>query len=196
MAVCAVFTNSYATDIGNMGLTYPIAERDLVEVIKERIAEKRAAGELEKLNNELAEKSQSYVRRPPGSGLPRTKSYRAFAIDPTYTVPVDVVDADGKILYAAGAAFNPLRVKALTRTLCFINADDEEQIQWMERYCVNDQAFKRILVSGDFNATTKRTQKRLYFDQYGVLVAKFRIQSVPATIRQSGDYLYVEEIIP
>lgn len=196
LAACIAFSKAHATDLGNLGKTYPIAEKDLVEVIKSKLEEKKANGELDKLNQELTDRSKAYVRRPPGRKLPRAADYKAFAIDPTYTVPEDIRDAEGNLLYPAGLQFNPLKVKSLTKVLCFIDGDDPEQVLWMQKICDGEQQYKLILVNGDYNDVTKRVGKRIYFDQYGTLVDKFRIEAVPAIVRQSGDYLYVEEFRP
>ena len=110
-----------------------------------------------------------------------------------YTLEKDITDADGKILFKAGTKVNPLEVKPLTKTLCFIDGDDPEQVTWLETYCGKDARNKLILVNGDYLAVTEKTGMRLYFDQRGYLVERFGIKAVPAVIRQSGKVLYVEE---
>lgn len=193
LVVCIAFSNAYATDLGQLGKTYPIAEPDLIDTIKAMLAEKQANGELDAMHNDLRENGKQYVRRPPGKPLPRATDYRAFAIDPTYTVPNDIKDADGKVLYKAGFTFNPLQVKPLTKTLCFIDGDDPDQVKWLEEFCGDAISFKRILINGDYNQVTETTKAKIYFDQQGFLISHFRIEAVPAVVRQSGGLLYVEE---
>lgn len=187
------FSKGYAKDLGVVGKTYPIMEEDMVLAIKNKLQAMQDSGELDEKNQELVKRSKGYVKRPSGVVLPRTQEYRAVKVDPTYTLQKDITDADGMVLFKAGTQINPLDYKPLNRTLCFIDADDQEQVQWLQSYCFNDQMYKMILVNGDYLETSKQLGKRLYFDQRGYLVSTFGIQAVPAVIRQSGRYLYVEE---
>lgn len=185
--------NATAKDLGVIGNTYPVIERDLIEVIHERIQQKTESGELDALHQGMTDRSKEYARRPPGVALPRAQEYRAIEVNPLYTLEKDITDADGKILFKAGTKVNPLEVKPLTKTLCFIDGEDPEQVTWLETYCGKDARNKLILVNGDYLAVTEQTGMRLYFDQRGYLVERFGIKAVPAVIRQSGKVLYVEE---
>jgi len=193
LVACTVFSSVYATDLGQLGKSYLIAEPNLIDTIKAMLEEKQKNGELERMHNEWADNAKDYVRRPPSKALPKAQIYRAFGVDPTYTLPDDIKDAEGNVLYKAGFTFNPLKIKPLTKTLCFIDGDDQEQINWLEEFCGNAISFKRILVNGDYNDVTNNTKAKIYYDQNGFLVSHFRIEAVPAVVRQSGDLLYVEE---
>ena len=195
LVVCIVFFSStlYANDLGKLGKSYPIVEPDLIETIKKMLMEKQDNGELDEFNNEWAENAKGYVRSPPGKSLPRATAYRDFAIDPTFTVQNDILDGEGNVLYYKGFTFNPLLIKPLTQTLCFIDGDDPDQIEWLKTHCGEEHGFKRILIDGDFYKASEYLNMRLYFDQNSVLLTHFRLEAVPAVVRQSGDILYVEE---
>lgn len=182
-----------AKDLGRIGPSYPIIERDLIEVIHERIQNKIEAGELDALHQGLIEDSKSYATRPSGVTLPRALVYRAVEINPVYTLEQDITDGDGKLLFKAGTQVNPLHYKPLSKMLCFIDGDDLQQVAWVKTHCSEDLANKLILVDGDYLAITKQLNRRLYFDQRGYLVDRFDIRSLPAVIRQSGEVLYLEE---
>ncbi|EJX7572382.1 type-F conjugative transfer system protein TraW [Vibrio cholerae] len=188
-----VSCNAFTSDLGVIGTTYPIIERDLIDVIHERIEEKTKSGELDELHQGMKERSKEYASKPPGVGLPRAQVYRAVEVNPVYTLEEDIVDAEGKVLFKAGTKVNPLEIRPLTKTLCFIDGDDSEQVTWLETYCAQDPRNKLILVNGNFQMLSKQTGLRLYFDQRGYLVERFGITAVPAVIRQSGKVLYVEE---
>ncbi|MCZ2802553.1 type-F conjugative transfer system protein TraW [Vibrio alginolyticus] len=193
LVVLFVSCNAFASDLGVIGKTYPIIERDLIDVIHERIEEKTKSGELDELHQGMKDRSKEYASRPPGIDLPRAKEYRAVEVNPVYTLEEDIVDAEGKVLFKAGTKVNPLEIRPLTKTLCFIDGDDPVQVTWMQTYCAKDPRNKLILVNGDFQIVSKQTGLRLYFDQRGYLVGRFGITAVPAVIRQSGKVLYVEE---
>lgn len=185
--------DALAKDLGLIGPSYPIIERDLIDVIHARIQNKIEAGELDALHQGLIEDSKSYAARPPGTILPRAQAYRAVEINPVYTLEQDITDADGKVLFKAGTQVNPLHIKPLSKMLCFIDGDDLQQVAWVKTHCSEDLANKLILVNGDYLAITKQLNRRLYFDQQGYLIARFDIRSLPAVIRQSGEVLYLEE---
>ena len=182
-----------AKDLGTIGTTYPIIERDLIEVMMGRAQEKIDNGELDELHDEMRDNTKQYVKTPPGISLPRTVQYRAVEINPVYTVPQDITDANGKVLFKAGMTVNPLEVKPLNKMLCFIDGTDEEQVAWMLRFCTDNPQNKLILINGNYAELSEKYNLRLYFDQEQRLINRFEIQNVPAVIRQSGKVLYLEE---
>lgn len=193
LAALIASSDSHGNDLGVLGKTYPIIEQDMAEAIVERLKEKQASGELDKLHRKLRDDSKAYVKRPLGRELPRAKVYRSVQFDPTVTIEKDIKDSEGRVLYPAGTLVNPLDYKPLSKTLCFINADDAEQIDWVTQYCPDEVSNKIILVHGDFIETGRKLNRRIYFDQRGKLTDHFGIQAVPTVIRQNGRYLYVEE---
>lgn len=184
---------AWAEDLGVIGKTYLIAEQDLIEAIKERIAEKQGSGEMDALNDELVSKGKQYAKRPPGASLPRASSYRAVEVVPEYTAPNDIVDATGKVIYPKGTTVNPLEMTTLTKALCFFDGDDSRQVEWIKEYCTSNIENKLILVSGDVGQMGKEFGRVVYFDQRAYLVGRLGIEALPAVIRQSGTSLYVEE---
>jgi conjugal transfer pilus assembly protein TraW len=182
-----------AKDLGVIGTAYPVIERDLIEVIQERLRQKTQSGELAALNQAMLDRAKRTARRPPGVALPRAKDYRAVALNPVYTLDKDLTDAEGKLLFKAGTPVNPLEIRPLSKTLCFIDGDDPQQVAWIKTYCANEARNKWILINGDTGALSQQTGVRWYFDQRGVLTQRFGLQAVPAVIRQSGRRLYVEE---
>lgn len=184
----------WARDLGVIGPTYPVRERNIVELIQERLAEKQASGEIDGIHQHMADQAVSYVKRPPGRSLPRANEYRASSFSPVYVLDRDIRDATGKLLFAKGTTVNPLRIKPLTKILCFIDGDDEMQVQWLIKTCSAEPKNKMILVAGNYQALADRLDMRLYFDQQAVLVDKFSIRALPAIVKQQGQELYVEEI--
>lgn len=194
VALSAFFScNLLATDLGTLGTVYPIAERNLIDMIKGRLMEKEKSGELETLHNGLKDRAIQYAKRPNGVFIPRAAKYRALEINPTYTLDRDITDENGNVLFKAGMQVNPLDVKPLTKALCFVDGDDAEQLEWVREHCTGNIRNKIILVNGNIETAGKFLNRRIYFDQEASLVQKFQIQSLPAVIRQSGKVIYVEE---
>lgn len=194
VALFGLSNSVVARDLGKLGPTYPIAERHFIEYVQEQMAAKQASGEVDQVHKGMADRAVEYVKRPPGTDLPRAQEYKVFSYTPMYTLDRDIKDAEGKVLFQKGTTVNPLRVKPLTKSLCFINGDDEAQVKWMVEHCSKNLKNKLILVKGNYQDLTNQLQMRLYFDQRGVLIERFKIGAVPAVVSQKGTELYVEEI--
>jgi conjugal transfer pilus assembly protein TraW len=182
-----------AKDLGKHGVTFPIIEQDLLETIQKKLLKMQKSGKIDLLNQKLREKTIAGVNRPrPVSNIGTTQIKRSWYFDPTITVGQDMKDHEGRIFHKAGSTVNPLRVLPLSKKLFFINGDDESQIQWFLRN--RTPRDKLILVAGAPLKLMKKLQFRVYFDQKGFLTKKFKIENVPALIRQEGDLLLVEEL--
>lgn len=187
------FSTVSARDLGVIGPTYPIAETDAIALFESKAAERVASGEHEQWMDEARSKSQATARRPVGVVLPRAVEHRVTEFNPSLTLDADLLDDKGQIIYPAGTTVNPLQIKPLTKTLCFIDGDDPAQVNWMSHFCTDNVRNKLILVNGDMETVSQKLDQRLYFDQHSFLIQKFGIAALPAAIRQSGEALYVEE---
>ena len=180
----------FSKDLGTLGKLYPIEEMDLLETIEKKLSVMEKNGETEAIHKNLLQAGKSYVKRPKGIMLPRTKVYKATSIDPRLKLTSDIKDADGKVLFTKGTVINPLDHRRLTKKLCFFDADDSLQVSWAQKNCLGYD--KLILVNGDFLKTTKALGRRVYFDQNANLVNRFQIEAVPSMVSQQGRRLYVE----
>lgn len=183
----------HARDLGAIGPSYGIRERDLIEVIHERLATYRDSGLLDQHRQELTARSRHSLNRPRGVQLPRTDTYRERRIDLTFTTKQDITDQKGHVLYPAGTRVNPLHYQSLTTILCFADGDDPEQVTWLAATCADPLRTKLILVRGNYTAIAAQLGRRLYFDQHAHLVQRLDIQALPAIVRQKETALYVEE---
>jgi conjugal transfer pilus assembly protein TraW len=188
-----VCSNVLAKDLGVIGPSYPIAEENIMMVLKNRLLQKEQSGELALLHNEWLNRSKNYVKRPTGIFLPRAKQYRVFSVDPVYTLDRDLFDAKGVLLFKKGARVNPLVIQPVKGMLCFIDGDDVDQVVWLKNYCAKEPLSRMILVKGDYLRLSQNMNKRLYFDQQGKLIARLDIQALPAVVRARNQVLYVEE---
>ena len=194
LVLLIAFTNSArANDLGRLGKVYPIIEEDLIVVIQRRLAKMEKSGELEKKYKEGSENVKKYLERPPGISLPRAQEYKAKTYDPTYTLPYDVFDIEGKIIYKAGITVNPLDYQPMIEQLCFVNGDDADQVKWLLKYCKDPALSVPVLVQGNLMDLMRKSKVRLYFDQSGWYVKRLQIEALPTVVRQSGRVLYVEQ---
>ncbi len=187
-------TEAIATDLGVIAKTYPILEQDLIEHIQDKIAAKNQSGELGELNQQWLTRSKEYAASPKGSLLPPAVAPRITQIETIITLKKDLMGLKGKVLYPKGTRVNPLRIMRLTYALCFIDGDEEKQVNWMIEHCAKNPLNKLVLVNGPLEALSQHTGLRLFFDQGGELIRRLKITALPAVLSQKGGGLYVEEI--
>ncbi|MFN9001672.1 MAG: type-F conjugative transfer system protein TraW [Holosporales bacterium] len=185
-----------AQDLGVFGPTGPILEEDIQEVIISRLKKLESNGELKKHQLLLQQKAQERIRRPPAvEGIQKCKSSRTFHYDPSFTWPDNLSDHRGRVFYQAGQKVNPLSHMTLDRVMCFLDGDDPEQVAWLQQQLKNEtQNVVPILVKGSPLNLADELERRIFFDQEGVLTKKFGITAVPARVSQEGLLLRVEEI--
>lgn len=185
-----------ATNLGTIGPTYPVAEKNLLDVIMARLRAKEASGELKRHEQEARDRAAYAVNNPrPVDGLRRAQAARTFYFDPTFTLQSNVVDGTGAVLFPAGTRKNPLEVVSLSKHLLFFDARDPGQVARARELIEHYQGkVKPILVGGSYLDLMKRWNKPVFYDQDGTLVRKFGIVAVPALVSQEGQRLRIDEV--
>ncbi|MBP7616112.1 MAG: conjugal transfer protein TraW [Steroidobacteraceae bacterium] len=108
-------------DFGVRGPVEDILERDLIEVMQEKVA---AIDWVEK-------KRQAETRfwaKQQFIALPRADQPRRRYLDPTVVVTEDIRDGEGKVLVARGAQINPLNLQAFTQAVVVLDPLDPAQL--------------------------------------------------------------------
>ena len=188
LIISMISTTAVAKDFGIQGTVYPIAERNPVAVIEEQLREL----DLSELENLLIQSTAEKKLFVPLEGWKPTAQPRRFPYDPTYTVPRDIKDHKGRVLFKKGERVNPLQIMPMEKTLLFIDGRDETQVQWvLNEYT---QSTKIILVAGSPNQLMKIHQRTFYFDQKGHLLKTFGITQIPAVISISEGEVWVNEL--
>lgn len=194
VALCVCSNALLARDLGVTGPVYPIAEQDMLAAIDQRLKSLKESGELARIEEDAKARYNAYSERPEGITLPRADKDRTYYVDPSVTVPYDIKDNQGRILYPAGTTVNPLEHTTLSKQLLFFDGDDPIQVEWarsiIERETVR---IKLILVNGPIMTLMNDWRTRLYFDQHGELVKQLGIRAVPVIISQEGPRLKVVE---
>ena len=197
LAVCGL---AHAGDLGTIGPVYPIGEPHLLDVIRQRLQEKERSGELKKLEEQARARGVEAVAHPkPVAGLKAAETARTFYFDPTFTLGRNVLDGQGKLLFAAGTRKNPLEVVALSKHLLFFDARDKRQVararELIAFYRGRKVNVKPILVGGSYLDLMKSWRAPVYYDQQGLLTHRFGITQVPAIVSQEGLRLRIDELV-
>lgn len=189
-------TVSQAQDLGVIGPTYDISEKDLVQVIKDRLRRMQANGQLAQVENDYKQHVIYKFQHPkPVSGIRAAETARTFYVDPTYTLDRNVTDGKGRLLYPAGTRVNPFDYERMSKTLLFFDESNPKQVAFAKRFIAESKiAVKPILVAGDPFKLMREWQKPVYFDQMGYLTKRFSITRSPAVVTQEGKRFRIDEI--
>jgi conjugal transfer pilus assembly protein TraW len=195
--VSAFSSTSTATTLGK---TYPIAERDFLVVIQERLQAKQDSGELADRQRAMREKALHTIENPtPVAGIARAVTAETRFYDPSVVAKDAIHDADGKVVVAAGTRVNPLEYLGLSKVLLFIDARDEQQVAYADHYYQTSQKpVKVILVGGSYMALMRQWKRPVYFDQGGFLTQRFAIRAVPTLVYQdkpTDTVLQIESVV-
>lgn len=179
-----------------LGPTYPIGEEAADQFIMRQLQQKLASGELARLQSQAALRSLQSAKHPPAvAGIAKATTYRTATIDPSITYREDVRNDQRQVIVKAGTTINPLEVMPLTKTLVFFDGSDADQVAAVRRFIDSSrQAVKPILVAGSWFDLSRRWKRQVFHDQMGELTRRFNITAVPATLRQQGRQLILEEI--
>lgn len=196
LALSAFCAGLHAEDLGTIGPTYEIAERDLIEVIKDKFRRMEKTGELAGMQEDYKRKVIGGIERPrPVPGIRATETARTFFIDPTWTLDRNVVNEKGAVLYPAGTRVNPLDYERMSQALLFFDARDKEQVAFAKRFMAESKMrVKPILVGGEPMKLMREWKREVFYDQGGALSKRFSITQSPAVVSQEGRQLRVDEL--
>lgn len=184
----------FAKNFGIFGTVYLIEEEDFRDFIYRKLEELQKNGELVKMQKKFITNVVDHSLRPePVKNLTTTEYPKIFYYDPTFILDRNIETEDGKILFFKGTQINPLNKIQLHSVLFFLNGDDKRQIKWALSTNKKYNYVKYILVQGNVKEITEALKNRVYFDQYGKIVHKFKIEHLPCVVKQEGERLKIQE---
>lgn len=183
-----------AKDYGTLGTTWTIAEPDLLQVIRARLMAAQQSGALAAMNAKFVAAAEASVHRPHAvAGITPATADRHWLFDPSVTIAEDIRDARGQLIAAKGQRFNPLHVVGMAHAFAFVDGDSPDEVGWALKQGAPDKLWI-VLTRGSPTDRMKELQRRFYFDQQGVLTARFGIEHTPALLEQKGDALDIHEV--
>jgi len=181
-----------------LGPTYAIQEENVLQWIERKLNELKNNHVLEKLNQQLQEKILHHIESPSLiNGITKTLKYRRYEYNPSMTLSEDIYDNVHHLIAKAGTIINPFDHLSLSHDLVIFDATDRDQITWAKKITQkNKKPVHWILVAGNWKNLSEQFDRKVFFDQRGLLVKKLKIEHVPAFITQLHDRLIIEEQIP
>jgi len=181
-AVCA--------DLGDVGATYPIAERDALAEIEERA---KAVDWGKAFDSKRTRERILNYRLGEMEALPTAKKERVFQVDVSYTLDFDIPDGRGGILYPKGFSFNPLAHVFLPNILVVIDGGDARQIEWFKASSyAKDHRVMLLLCGGSYTRVMEKLKRPAFYADARI-AKKFQLKAVPAVIVQKETVMEVRE---
>lgn len=171
-------------DIGLIGPTKPVIERNLMDVISERVA----ALDGEKLKKQAID---NFWKKRQFVSIPAAAKDAEFYIDPTVRVTKDIKNSQGVYLASAGDVLNPLATVPNMNTYILFNALDQRQLEWADRYLKEGKHTGTVmLMTSELNkeqgwdhlsALRQHFSRELYLIPKE-MVERFKITGLPAVV--------------
>ena len=178
-----------------VGPTYEIKEPSLLAELLKRVAADQASGAMQRRMDEGKTRALESMRNPaPNDSIGRAAAARTWYYDPTIVVTENIT-AEGRVIVRAGTRVNPLDKVNWSKLWLFIDARDPPQVSYAKRAVARLRGnTKVILTGGKLKETSLALGQQVYFDQGARLVARFGIAATPATVRQEGTRLRIDEV--
>jgi len=200
LLILILCSQAHALVVGREGVTYPIKEKDMLEVIHNRLSEVDLQKLQEDIQAALREEVKTFRLRDAVSGLPPATKGRQYRVDLTYTVPQDIKDLHGNVIYAKGHKLNPLKVLSdqgisYPLMLLVINGEREAELEWFTQSQFDNERVK-ILITDGYPYQLGERLKRPVYHLTTAIKERFRIQETPSLVYWplKSEYLAVRTI--
>jgi conjugal transfer pilus assembly protein TraW len=181
---------AFAIDLGVVGKTYPIAERDASEELKERV---RSVNWQKLLEKNGIERIRRY-KPDTAQSLPRATENQVRMVSMNYTLEFDITDGKGNVIYPKGYTFNPLDFMTYTRTIVVLNGADRDQVEWFKKSPYYKKSNVMVLITdGNYYDLSGELGQPVYF-AHEKIVARLQLRHVPSVATQKKRMMEVSEI--
>ena len=185
-----------AIHLGRYGRTYPVVERDFIELIKERantINWERIYAQLRIAFKKRLDSGKNLFGK---INLLPAKKQRSFTFQLSYTLPYDIRDINANVIYPEGFTFNPLDYIHYPFVLVVIDGIDDKHISWFlkNRQKLGGINTKVLVTRGNIMVLAEKLNQPVYFVTPEI-VKTFNLKYIPCTIRQIKNRIEVTEYV-
>mgnify|MGYP001117796549 FL=1 len=173
-----------------IGKTYPVVESDIYDELMAKVRSYDWSKVFDK--DRFVEKVKKW--KPSVISLSRAPENRTFTVDLTWTLPYDIKDIDGKVIYPKGYIFNPLDYVVMPTQLVIINGEDEDQVKWFKSSPYGKAPAVMLLITdGSWFELSSKLKRAVYW-AVPQIIEGFRIKHLPSVVYQKGNRMVVEEV--
>lgn len=178
----------YAQNIGVNGATYPIAEPDAYQELMDKVKKTDWQRIFSKYKQSVS------LATSVSLNLGKARQDRTFYVDPTYTLPYDITDENGKVIYPQGFSFNPLDYISFPYTLVFINANSVTEIAWLKKQKWFTNYNTMIFITQGDVLRAEKLLDRVVFAANSQMIQKFHISKTPSIMTVQNRAIVISEI--
>jgi conjugal transfer pilus assembly protein TraW len=196
LGIMAISLNAKVVEVLHIGKTYPFAEKDLLAAIHNKL--KNNKQELIKKAYKISKKAKQQIINFKPKGIdPLTPADKNVTrtVDLTYTLPFDIKDANGKIIYPKGFKFNPAKYVKLSYQIVVLNANRPQEVKWFfkSKYSKNPIEYRVFLTDGNWYHFIKKYKNQVYYC-LPQIEKRFKLKHTVSIVKQIGDKIEVKEI--
>ncbi|OAI08246.1 TrbC family F-type conjugative pilus assembly protein [Methylomonas methanica] len=188
------FKSGATGDLGRLGDVYDIAEIDLLEEIKRRMA---AIDWRQKQQQAIAR----FWDQQKFEVLPVALEDRERVIDMTITAPRNLIAPNGQLIVRAGQPVNPLDKMPFGLCLIVFDATETAQVHWIRQLSCQDKKARVMYLTTSVSrqdgwANLRALETSLNSSVYLLtpdVRSRFQLQHVPSLVEQTGNRLVVRE---
>lgn len=183
--------SSFGVDLGSVGSVYDIAEKDLMEVIKDRASKVDWKALADKSKKDIVENVGKVDKQ-----LPKATDNATYYVDLTTELDHDIYIRDNtgkpKILYPKGYKFNVLDYTQLKTTFVFFDASRDEEIAWYKSKYANTANAMPIITKGSAYKFAHEVGREVYIIDDSIL-KQFQLKATPTVVHQEKNKLRADE---
>lgn len=197
VAVCCLFllfNAAYAKDLGTVGTTYPIAEKDLMIEIEARAAsvdwKSIIAKEKENVKKTAAKAD---------TNIPAADKNKTFYLDMTYMLDHDIYtyNTAGEItgvLYPKGFIYNPLDYIQIKEIYVILNGNRKSEVEWFKRKYALSPLVYPLITEGNAIEIAENIGRPVFILRKN-MKELFKIEKTISIVYPEGRKLRVDEIV-
>lgn len=177
-------------DLGKEGAVYDISEKDAMQEIEERLARV----DMEAIRKSLRKSVINKLSNINVSGIGKAVKDDIRTFHPIYTLPFDIRDEKGKVIYPKGYTFNPLQFFSFPYIFVFIDGSSKKEIDWfLNNSSLSDRWDIIVMITKGSVFDTWSSLGRYVFAADKHIVNWLQVKRTPSVVYASGDYFVVVE---
>lgn len=132
---------------------------------------------------------------PEAPTLPSADKNNIKLVDLTFELTEDLKDQYGNVLYPKGTRINPADYMTLPFRYVVINAEREEELEWLQssEAMANIVSHRVVLADGLWHKASKKLNRPIFYMDVG-FQNTFQITKTPSIISQKGNLIEVQEV--
>ncbi len=192
--LCLSFS-SFAEDFGVDPSAVP-AGKSGGDQIRSFVEKQQKSGELDKRMQEWRKGQLDKIYNPPDLGIKTNYKSTQEVFSPSFTIPQDYKDDQGRVVAKQGTVIEPLKLHALDSAYIFIDGRDQSQIQYALAQA-KKYPTKIVFTAGSYVNEGNKYHQVFYYDYKAMIIGQLHrlyninIDSVPAILFQKNGALFL-----